>query len=274
MIQTWDPKNISYLDTCIKSIKNLDYPKEQLQVIVTCPLHHRVNYEDVLSVTPAKEYDSSVEGANFGSQYVDKDAKYIWFLNDDTVVTKSSLKNMIEVAEQTGQIIHPISPCDNQSSYLLHFQIQAKDGTAKPIQKRFHRFHELESDLDNMMNSQSVYPPGLIPQPYLCMFATLVPKAIWDDVGEFDQTFETGQDDIDYSLRAKQKGYQMFVALNALVWHFGGATADTSTNLEKRKKNIAYFLKKWGMYPPGMSAESVARLDESYIQPGPPNQSY
>lgn len=272
VIQTWEPKNKIYLDACVRSIVNLNYPLEKLEIIITCPKHFQPRYPTLESevtfkyVTPDKDWYSSVEGANFGVTHISKESKYIQFANDDVIFTRDSVRNMVELAEQTGQIMHPISPCDNVSSYYLHFQIRKADRAPKVIEKRFHRYPELKDDIDDMMDSHSLYPQGLIPQQYLCMFATLVPRKVWDDVGPFDDNFKTGQDDVDYSLRAAQKGYQMFVCLNALVWHFGGATADTSTSLSQRKENILYFKNKWGFWPPGMSQEFFDKMDESYKQ--------
>lgn len=271
VIQTWEPKNKMYLDACMRSIMNLDYPKDKLEIIITCPKHFQPRYPTLETevlikyVTPDKDWYSSVEGANFGVQHMAPDSEYIQFANDDVVFTKKSLSHMIDVARTTGQIVHPISPCDNYASYHLIFLIQKPNGE-KQIEKRFHRFDEMKDDIDDMMNSGSIYNYGLIPQPYLCMFATLVPKSVWNAVGEFDENFKTGQDDIDYSFRAAQKGYHMFVALHALVWHFGGATADTSTSLKQRKENILYFKNKWGQFPPGMSQEFFDQMDEGYKQ--------
>jgi GT2 family glycosyltransferase len=55
-------------------------------------------------------------------------------------------------------------------------------------------------------------------------FFLLVPRSVWDIVGEFDPAFVLGCDDLDYSLRLQQNGYKLLIAPDVFVYHEGHAS--------------------------------------------------
>jgi GT2 family glycosyltransferase len=99
------------------------------------------------------------------------------------------------------------------------------------------------------MNAQSIYPEGFIIQEFICFYATLIPRTVWNKVGPLDHKFQTGQDDLDYCLRAQNLKIPSMIAIDSLIWHFGGATADLSLTPQIRQENVDYYTKKWGRLP-------------------------
>lgn len=261
ILTTFLPKSKRYLDLAIRSIENLDYPKELIEVILVGKKSYQPHYVDrpfnIRTVAPDTDEFYNAFGLNYGFTHADPESQYLFIMNDDACFTRDSLRLMVECAGDHKVFVQPLSPCDNHRLYSLAMGYM-KNGTLKQLNDRHYVYEQLENDIPEMLNAQSFYPPGILRNEFHCMFATLIPMQAYRDIGPWDDKFKTGQDDLDYSLRGSQKGYQCITALNALIWHFGGVSVNTGTlTPELRKSNLAYFKEKWGGYPPGVTQEMV-----------------
>lgn len=244
IVNTWSPEALRYLSLCMESIRALDYPKELLDVVLVGRKSYAPEYAGVKTVAPDSDAFGNEFGQNFGVQHADPDSKYLFLINDDVCLTRDSLKNLVELADDQDMILSPISQCDNYWKYQLHFPIQ-HEGQTLFLTDRFYRLEQLEQYRASLMSAQSIYPPGVIITDMLCLFAAFIPRSTWEKIGPLDENFDTGQSDFDYCLRARELNIPRLIALNSLVWHFGGATSETSHTDERRKKNTAYFQEKW-----------------------------
>lgn len=235
-----------YLDACVESIRALNYDQDKLEVIIVGGPDYLPYYPNVKTVRPDKEEFSNPVGINFGFHQASKDSKYFLYLNDDVILTKDSLQNFVKVAGDNMVILNPISPCDNYIFYNLLFPFVTGN-----------QYDLKNYDVKELINAKSYYPPGLIHMSFLCLYASLIPRKVWERVGDWDENFETSADDIDYSYRAVQKGVRLAASLDCLIWHFSGRTADTTMTLEKRKASVRYFKKKWGQLPPFVAPDFV-----------------
>ncbi len=256
IVTSYHPGSKHYLDLCMRSILNLQYAN--LEVIIVGRSNYLPQYHDtpfmleeerkIITVAPRLETFGCAEGINYGISHSDPKSKYILTCNDDVILTRDSLKNMVHAAGDNDVIVNPTSNCDQMGMYLLGMGIE-RDGQFLPVQERQYSFEALNEHADRLMNAKSFYPPGLIIYPCLYFYATLIPRKVWDKVGVFDEQFKTGQDDVDYSWRARRKGIGCTVALDALVWHFSGASASSTLTNEIREENMRRFVAKWGRLP-------------------------
>jgi GT2 family glycosyltransferase len=244
VVTTYHEKTRPYLDLCMESIRRLDYPKELLDVVLVSRRGYAPRFEGVHTVWPPPSEFHNPVGLNFGFKQTAADSKFILMLNDDTILTRDCLKNMVTAAGDAEVIMNPISPCDNYWKYQLHFGFK-KDGEINILNDRFYRYEQLAPFADELMAAESVYAQGVIHTDMLCLYASLIPRKVWERIGEFDENFKTGQDDYDYCLRARALEIPRVILLNALIWHFGGVTAQSTLNDQIRLDNIAYFEKKW-----------------------------
>jgi GT2 family glycosyltransferase len=76
------------------------------------------------------------------------------------------------------------------------------------------------------------------------LYAQLISKRVWREVGEFDENLR-GQDDIDYSIRMRQAGYINAIELSSVVWHHGGVSANLTLDDNKRAEAKRIFNEKW-----------------------------
>lgn len=78
-------------------------------------------------------------------------------------------------------------------------------------------------------------------------------KEVWDELGPLDEDMPLGADDHDYAIRAKEAGYQLWVAQNAFCEHAGHASARVNREADKAwddlgAKSWDVFNKKWAGY--------------------------
>ena len=61
----------------------------------------------------------------------------------------------------------------------------------------------------------------------VCGAACLMPKAVFDELGGFDEDFFASHEDVDLSYRARLRGYRCRYVADAIVRHVGSATLGT-----------------------------------------------
>lgn len=251
VITTYKEATKPYLDLAVESVKNLSYPKDKLEVIIVAREGYEPRYEGVRTVFPPQKEFYNPLGCNFGVRECAADSEYVFLLNDDVICTKDCLQPLVShaVLNNGNCVLIPIGNCHLgwRYSLVMGYQDQS-DLPFTQLTQRFARINDWLPIKDKLMNTGSVYPPGLILENSLCLYAALFPKKIFESVGYFDEQFTVGQDDIDFCLRAKQAGYVMGICLQSLVWHFGGVTtSERPDNL--RQENIERFKNKWGFSP-------------------------
>lgn len=61
----------------------------------------------------------------------------------------------------------------------------------------------------------------------VCGAACMMPRAVFDDIGGFDEDFFASHEDVDLSYRARLRGYRCRYVADAIVRHVGSATLGT-----------------------------------------------
>lgn len=87
----------------------------------------------------------------------------------------------------------------------------------------------------------------------LCFIAILIPREVWQLVGELDEQFVAyGCEDDDYCRRALEKGIRLGVWDRCLVGHNGRSSFRSGNDVTENSKQLAInrqiYLKKWGSY--------------------------
>lgn len=231
IVTSYCPESRGYLDLCIDSVRGLTYDNFET-ILVTRPGYEPF-YENVLTVYPKKENFWNSTGLNYGVECSDPEAEYYFLINDDVILTKNCIQGLLSALQdpRIGQVM----PIGNDMQGRYDFPMLPPGVTLKDIPK---------NQLTQIMGLDSPYPKGIIFADTLCLYAQMISKKVWNEVGPFDETL-TGQDDIDYSLRVRQKGYINGIELSSLVWHFGGVSAAVTLTEEKRKIAMDTFQKKW-----------------------------
>lgn len=225
------PESKPYLNLCIESIRGLTY--DNFETIIVGRPDHWPQYEGTRTISPPYQDFWNSTGLNYGVKYSDPESEYYFLINDDVILTKNCIQGLLSALQDSkvGQVM----PIGNDMQGRYDFPMLPPGIKLKDIPK---------DQLNQIMVLDSPYPKGIIFADTLCLYAQMISKKVWNEVGPFDETL-TGQDDIDYSLRVRQKGYINAIELSSLVWHFGGVSADITLTPEKRRIAQETFNKKW-----------------------------
>ena len=98
--------------------------------------------------------------------------------------------------------------------------------------------------------------PALLSQEFQTLTAAcwLIAKRTFLELGGFDPVFRNGWEDVDFCLRARQKGYKIFYQAESVIYHHGRSTPGRK---DYEKANFEYFQCKW-------RSAIVPDLDEFY----------
>ncbi|MFA4992170.1 MAG: glycosyltransferase family 2 protein [Candidatus Omnitrophota bacterium] len=201
-IPIWNKKELT--EQCVNSIlANTDFP-------------YRIILVDNASSEPAKSYLESVAG-----QYPDKvkliankenlgntgagvqgmkysDADYVCILDNDTIVCKGWLEEMVRIAEMSPNI-GIVNPNSNS------FGLNRKPGES------------LEDFASSLMRENS---GKYVEIGAAVGFCYLVKRKVMNEAGYWDEGFSPGYyEDTEYAMRIKKYGYKSVIASGAYVYH-------------------------------------------------------
>lgn len=224
IVTAYLPESKPYLDACIDSIRNLRY--DNFETIIVGRHDYIPQYKGMVTIVPPEKVFWNSVGLNRGADWADPSSKYFFFLNDDVVLTRECLNELVHVLEN-NKTIGQLMPIGN-------------DQMGKYSCPTF------SAPIPFDQQATGVFPPVTFTADVLCTYAVLIPREVFKAVGPYDQEL-LGQDDIDYSWRVALKGYKNAITTSAVVWHWGGRSADITLNAEKRERGRDIFNKKWGI---------------------------
>ena len=162
------------------------------------------------------------EGNNLAAEAASGD--WLLFLNPDTVVPADTPGALIQFLVE-----HPRAALAAPRLVSPHGRTQASiRGMPTPI-ATFAAWLRLDRLFPRVNSLTSYRLPGFdydvtqrAPQPMAS--AWMVRRAAWEDVGPFDPAFPLFFNDVDWCLRAHEKGWEVWYVADAQVEHRGGAS--------------------------------------------------
>lgn len=180
-------------------------------------------------------------GANtVGIKYaLQHNADYILFLNNDTMVTKNFLMQMIEVGE-------------SDSTYgILGCKIYFAENESIAKKNKIWSLGGYEYVHGNPMNIGSnqfdrLAWKGIRESEMICGCCMLIKRAVIEKIGVQDDDLFFGIDDVEYSLRASKHGWKNALVMDAEIYHFGSNSVEGRTGLQLYYlfRNTYYFRTK------------------------------
>lgn len=181
------------------------------------------------------------EGNNIGIRKVLKENQgaYILILNNDTVVNKKFLKNLIKIAESQEKI-GIVGP----KIYLY------------PPKKGKEIIQSCGADIDLSRGNLVNYGDGEIDQGqfekarkvgYVYGTCFLVKSKVFKKVGFFDKKYHIYAEEADFCLRAKKAGYSIYYVPQAIIWHKGEASFQKKPQIPVylRTRNLFWLERKF-----------------------------
>jgi GT2 family glycosyltransferase len=214
VIVTWNGRH--YLDACLQALQAQDGVNAEVVLVDNgssdgTSAFVRARFPDVRLV-PLEENRGFAGGSNIGAR--EARGEYVAFLNNDTVADPGWLRALragVDAGSRsvlvTSRIVYMHDPSIIDS---------AGDGAFRwgGAYKRLH--------------GDSVEHAGQPLEVFgVCGAACLMPKAVFDELGGFDEDFFASHEDVDLSYRARLRGYRCRYVPDAVVRHHGSATLGT-----------------------------------------------
>jgi GT2 family glycosyltransferase len=182
--------------------------------------------------------------------------EYILFLNPDTVVTWGWLDRLMRPVRK-DPTIGLVAPVSNFSD------------TETKVNTYYRTLPEMEDFAFRQAREKWGQSTPLEVAP---LFRGLVPRKVWREVGQLDETFQIGMfEDDDFSFRVRKAGYRIVTAEDCFVHHFGHGSfgkLDPETFQKIYEENKRRFEAKWEAWPPHKTRQWVTSpLEDPKIPP-------
>ncbi|MFC1624610.1 glycosyltransferase [Candidatus Omnitrophota bacterium] len=251
VIAVWDLKG--YTKNCIESIiKNTDYPyrlivtdngsqretKEYLESLKEDP---RLKGHDYTLIRN-EENLGATKALNQGLEISKGD--YAMILNNDTLVTKGWLSEMVKVAESSKEI-GIVNPNSNNL------------GLRRP------RWISLEKFSERLMKK---YKGQYMEMATAVGFCYMVKREVIERIGILSEEYGLGNfEETEYSIRSARNGYRSVFSRASYVWHKEHASFDLIDDFEEMfEKNQKMFYEMFGK--PQRVLYILTRKDEGYLK--------
>lgn len=205
-----------YEDTmdCIKSLEDIKYDNYNIVVVDNNSPDGsyeklKLNLEGKHTLIRAKENGGFAKGNNIGIKYaLDKGAEYILLLNNDTLVHKDFLKELIKpfnkynnVGITTGKIYYEE---DRNRFWFAGGMFN---------QKRFYGQHIGEGEEDR----------GQYDEEKQISFSTgclmLIKREVFKKISGLSEEYFMYYEDVDFSLKVQQQGFKIYYTPKAKIYH-------------------------------------------------------
>jgi len=214
VIVTWNGRQ--YLDACLRAVQAQQGVDAEIVLVDNASsdgtaAYVRARFPDVRLVQ-LEENRGFAGGNNAGAR--EARGEYLAFLNNDTVADPGWLRTLragVDAGSRgllvTSRIVYMHDPGVIDS---------AGDGVFRSG-GAFKRHHGDAA-------AAAAQPMEVFG---VCGAACLMPKAVFDELGGFDEDFFASHEDVDLSYRARLRGYRCLYAPDAIVRHHGSATLGT-----------------------------------------------
>jgi GT2 family glycosyltransferase len=178
-----------------------------------------------LVLIEAKSNKGFAAGNNLGLKYAlkDKNAAFFWLLNNDTVVEPTALARQIEaymglrLHTKTGvlgsRLMHYYEP--HKIQYAGGAVYKPWTGNIKPLTSGD------ELPLEGSSNTALFYVAGA---------SMFVDRQFVKEVGLLEEAYFLYYEELDWTMRARQKGYSSAYAPESVIYHKEGATISGQIN--------------------------------------------
>ena len=143
-------------------------------------------------------------GNNLGIRYaLEKFADYVFILNNDTLIEKTTLSSLISAMENAPSIGIASPIIFNADSTTLWFA----GGLIHWQKMKTEHLHQTQSEIPYSTE-------------YISGCAMFVKKDVFKKIGLFDERFFLYYEDADFSFRAKKAGFDLFMIPSSHIKHF------------------------------------------------------
>ncbi len=227
---------------CVRSLEHLAYSNVEIVIVDNASIDGSGKVLEAtfprLKVMRNSENLGYAEGNNVGIRYaLERDAAYVLLLNNDTVVDKALVSDLVEAMERdprVGVVAPTIYDYSEPSKiWFAGASIDWSTGQSPHIGLGEHDRGQCAGVLD-------------VDRVTGC--AMLVKRAVFERIGLLDPDFFLYYEDVDFCVRAGRAGYRIACVRSAKVWHkessSTGARDLSDLHLYYETRNRLIFLSK------------------------------
>ncbi len=223
IIVNWNGKKL--LKNCLNSVFKQTYRNFEVYFVDNGSIDGssdfvKSNFPKVKVIQLDKNYGFA-KGNNEGIKkaFKDKLVQYIVCLNNDTIVDKNWLKELVKTAEKDekiGQVQSKVLLSDKKTIHSVGVRI-LKDFASENIGflEKDIRQYEKDREIDSAIGC-----------------SILIKRKVLEKIGLFDEHFFSYKEDDDLSLRVKKLGYKIFYANKSVVYHIHSFTFKPKSNIK------------------------------------------
>jgi GT2 family glycosyltransferase len=208
---------IKYLLPCLESVTKINKGDYRLEIILVDNLSQdgsiaavREKFPDVKIIE--NNVNSYARAVNLGIQ--SSTGAYVVFLNPDTVVDKDWLMELMEIVKRDVRI-------GGVQSKILFFDGKTINSVGGESLNNYY-FQDAGFGEEDKGQYEEINEPEFVSGG-----SVLYRRTCLDDVGGIDEDFVMYYEDVDYSIRCRDKGWKLFYAPKSIVYHkFHGVTSN------------------------------------------------
>ncbi len=239
IILNWNGKQDSV--ECLESLKKITYTNYEILLVDNGSTDESVRcFRERFPEIEIIENELNMgfaEGNNVGiRRAMEKGTDYVLLLNNDTVVDRKFLEELVNVAESEPRI-GLAGPKVYYYDYkgrkdIIHSagaKINMRQGTAPPIGIN-------EVDIGQFDHERKV--------DYLEGACMLVKQAVIHNIGLMDAEYFAYWEETDWCIRARKAGYSIFYVPKAKIWHKVSASGSRPKRTYYLARNNFWFMKR------------------------------
>lgn len=171
-------------------------------------------------------------GNNIGINFAKKqtDFEYLWLLNNDTVVQANALCELVKT--HTKYSIKNSIGVLGSKLYYYDYPEEIQGLGAK-----FNKFTASINTITSMKNNLN----QLLKVDYAIGASMFVSKDFIKTVGLMNEEYFLYYEELDWSIRSKEHGYNTFTSINSVIYHKQGKTTGTGKNHKTKNLYIEQF---------------------------------
>jgi GT2 family glycosyltransferase len=158
------------------------------------------------------------------------DGEYILLLNNDTVPLPRWLPTMLECMQKHARV----GIVGSKLLYPENDLIQHAGLAFGPKNDPYHIYRCLPSDLPEVNAEREC--------PAVTGACFLVRRAVFEELDGLDVVFRNGLEDVDFCLRARERGYKVWYCPSSVLYHYESMSPG---RFDGQDRNVAAFFKRW-----------------------------
>ena len=233
-------------DECLASIYKTNYPDFEVIMVDNASNDGAIEYlqQKYPKLNAAKNDVNRGSGGawNKGFELINKQSKYVSFIDCDIIVDPNWLMEMVSVAEEDSQIggcqpkIMSYSQPDTFEYNGSAGMWMDNYGYALNRGRIFYSLEKDEGQYDSACETFFIGGSVFFARPDVLRKTSL-----------FDESFFIYHEELDLAWRMRLNGYKLVCVPSSIVWHKGGGKRDSTTLFRKHRNNLYMIMKNYSL---------------------------